>query len=76
MSLITQHISPLLIQTNMFSLISLEKFTHKILFQDPMYYAYLCTLKNKIVLNQFYLINVTSNGFVYSICVVMKLMIL
>jgi hypothetical protein len=47
----------------MFSLISLDKFTHKILFQGPMSYSCLCTLRNKIVSNQFYLIGVTFNGF-------------
>jgi hypothetical protein len=53
MSLITKWVSPLPGQTHMFSLIALDKFTHKVLFQGPMSYTCLCTLKNKIISNQF-----------------------
>jgi hypothetical protein len=53
MSLITQWISTLPGQTHILSLISLEMFSHKILFKGPISYACLFTLKNKIVSNQF-----------------------
>jgi hypothetical protein len=47
----------------MFILTPLENFTHKILFQGPMSYTCLFTLKNKIISNQFELISVNFKGF-------------
>jgi hypothetical protein len=43
--IIKQWISPLPGKTHMLSLIDLENFTHKILFQGPISYAYLCTFE-------------------------------